>query len=161
MDVTTMAKISSLAAKLRKDFPDVSFEKSDDFYWSPSSKTVHIGSESGPDAPVVLLHEVAHALLDHRHFNRDIDLLRIEREAWEYVRTTLAPRYDMAVRDELVEDMIDTYREWLHARSTCPHCAMTGVQTKDATYHCVGCDHDWKVNDARRCGLRRYSLTTT
>lgn len=160
MDATTMAKIDSLAAKLRGDFPEVTFKEGDDFYWSPSTTTVYVAKNSTTDGPATLLHEVAHAILDHRHFRRDIDLVKIEREAWEYVRTTLAPRYGLTVDDDLVEDMIDTYRQWLHARSKCPHCSMTGVQTKDATYHCVGCDHDWRVNDARRCGLKRYSVIT-
>lgn len=158
MDATTMAKISSLVAKLRTDFPQITFAYADDFYWSPSDSTVYIPENSTDNDQATLLHETAHALLDHRHFHRDIDLLKIEREAWEYVRTTLAPRYEIPLDEEVVEDMIDTYREWLHARSTCPVCSMTGVQTADATYHCVGCDHNWKVNEARRCGLKRYSL---
>ena len=153
-----MAKISSLVAKLSTHYPAITFAGGDDFYWSPSENTVYY-SETGAADDATLLHETAHALLDHRQFHRDIDLLRIERDAWEYAKQNLAPSYGTKIDEEMVEDMIDTYREWLHARSTCPVCSMTGVQTAASTYHCVGCDHDWKVNEARRCGLKRYSLT--
>lgn len=161
MDATTMAKTSSLAAKLQLDFPDIRFESSDDFYWSPSTSTIHAPVITDKKDTLTLLHEVAHALLGHHHFKRDIDLIRIEREAWDYVRDTLAPRYAIPAREDDIEDMLDTYREWLHARSTCPQCSLTGIQTDTSLYRCLGCGSDWRVNDARRCGLKRYSLATT
>jgi hypothetical protein len=155
-----MEKINSLVAKLRAAYPEVTFEASDDFYWSATTKKVHYETNPAPEGAVMLLHETAHALLGHSQFDRDIDLLKLEREAWDYARETLATRFDIAIDEEQIEDMIDTYRNWLHARSTCPHCSMTGVQTGDHEYHCVACEHDWRVNDARRCGLKRYSVTT-
>lgn len=155
-----MAKINSFVADLRADFPAITFVEDDDFYWSPSTTSIHIDASAPETEKTTLLHELAHAVLSHQQFNRDIELLRIEREAWEYVRSTLGPRYKVPVSDEEIESMIDTYRDWLHARSTCPVCTMTGAQTGNTTYHCVGCDHDWRVNDARRCGLKRYSLKT-
>jgi len=154
-----MAKISSLKNKLERDFPQLRLEASDDFYWSPSTSTVHYGTVSDDREALTLLHEVAHALLGHRNFKRDIDLLKIEREAWDYVRDVLGPKYGLKTDEEVVENAIDTYREWLHARSKCPHCSLTGIQTGDSQYHCLGCDRDWLVNDARRCGLKRYSLS--
>lgn len=160
MAATTMAKIDSLVKQLQADFPAISLKPSDDFYWSPSTKTVYFQPDSPSNGNATLLHEMAHAILDHRDFKRDIDLLKIEREAWEYARDTLASRYGVTVEIDTVEMMIDTYREWLHARSTCPSCRMTGIQTKGSTYHCLGCNRDWRVNDARRCGLKRYSLTS-
>jgi hypothetical protein len=108
---------------------------------------------------LTLLHEVAHAVLGHKEFKRDIDLVKIEREAWDYVGSTLAPKYGLTTDEDTVEDAIDTYREWLHARSTCPECRQTGIQTDSAKYHCLNCNHDWRVNDARRCGLKRYAVT--
>jgi hypothetical protein len=156
-----MAKISSLVAKLQKDFPNLHFEQGEDFYWSPAHSTIHFAPIRTPEEELTLLHEVAHALLGHSHFDRDLDLIRIEREAWDHVRDTLGPRYGINASEDDIEDMLDTYREWLHARSTCPQCRLTGIQTDSAKYHCVGCGHDWRVNDARRCGLRRYAITHT
>lgn len=153
-----MAKTNSLVARLQADFPEVTLVPSDDFYWSPRTKTVHYNENTDGDGRITLLHELAHALLDHQQFKHDIDLLKIEREAWDYAKDVLGPRYNLSVSEDTVEQMIDTYRDWLHARSTCPSCSMTGVQTAEATYHCLGCSRDWKVNDARRCGLKRYSI---
>lgn len=153
-----MAKTNSLNARLASDFPTIHFETSEDFYWSPATKTVFSPEVTSDDERLTLLHEVAHAVLAHNDFKRDIDLLKIEREAWEYVRTTLAPTYGLKTDDETVENAIDTYREWLHARSKCPNCSMTGIQTETSNYHCLSCDQDWRVNEARRCGLKRYSL---
>jgi hypothetical protein len=155
-----MAKIDSLTTRLQADYPTVSLEAGDDFYWAPMTRTVYFKHDSTLSDRATLLHEMAHAILDHSNFQRDIDLLKIERAAWDYAKDTLAPRYDVTIDEDRVEDMIDTYREWLHARSKCPKCVMTGIQTKGPTYHCLGCNHSWKVNDARRCGLKRYSLAT-
>lgn len=161
MAATTMAKTNSLVLKLVKDFPDIHFENGDDFYWSPTSKTIVMGTISSQSDLLTLFHEVAHAVLDHEYFSRDIELLKIEREAWEYVKATLAPRYDIAFDEDHCETMIDSYRDWLHARSTCPLCATSGIQTSDDTYRCLGCNHNWRVNEARHCGLRRYTLKTS
>lgn len=160
MDATTMAKISSLVAKLRHDFPEVTLTEADDFYWSPGIKTVYFVSSASKRGAETLLHEMSHAVLGHTQFRHDIDLLKVERQAWDYARETLGPRYEVEIDAEMIETMIDTYRDWLHARSTCPHCTMTGVQTADATYLCLGCNHRWRVNDARRCGLKRYQMTS-
>ena len=161
MDAIIMAKTSSPVAKLQKDNPNIRFKESDDFYWSPSDSTIHFAPLRTHDDQLTLLHEIAHAVLEHSHFDRDLDLIRIEREAWDYVRDTLGPRYGVSASEDDIEDMLDTYREWLHARSTCPECRLTGIQTDSSKYHCVGCGTNWRVNDARRCGLRRYSITHT
>lgn len=155
-----MAKTYSLVDRVIADHPTLKFSAADDYYWSPHTKTVHYTTPSSDTDQLMLLHEVAHALLDHRKFENDIQLLRIEREAWAHVKEVLAPRYQLAMDEDLQEDMLDTYRDWLHARSKCPGCSLTGLQTGDATYSCLACDGDWRVNDARRCALRRFAATT-
>ncbi len=161
MDVTTMAKTNSLARKLKSDFPEIRFEKSDDFYWSPTTKTVFVSELSTEEDELTLLHEVAHAVLNHQEYSRDIELLKIERQAWDYVKTKLASKYGVTYDEDHAETMIDSYRDWLHERSTCSHCLASGIQISDHTYRCLGCSYQWRVNDARRCGLKRYALNTT
>ena len=75
--------------------------------------------------------------------------------AWDKA-LQLAPEYDVAITDELIEESLDTYRDWLHSRSLCPHCNATGVQTATRHYQCLACHHAWRVNEARTCALRRY-----
>ena len=156
-----MATTSWLVKRLRADYPDVSFVLADDFAWSPVRRSVSYSDDDDPVALLTLLHEVAHAHLAHTDFYRDIDLLRFERAAWDHAAHVLAPRYDVPVDGEIVEDMLDTYRGWLHARSRCPECVGTGLQTARDRYHCLGCVRQWRVNDARRCALRRYSLSAS
>ena len=154
-----MPSMTTLFKRLQRDFPEFLFEKSDDFWWSATQRTVHINL-AGEHSKLFSLHELSHALLDHSGYTRDIDLIKLERDAWEYAKNVLAPRYDIDMDEQIVQDNLDTYREWLHARSTCPACDATGLQSKQQLYHCLDCGHKWRANEARLCALRRYSLQT-
>ncbi len=153
-----MQPTKELLSRLRADHPDITFVVGDTFKWSSAKRELMMTESEGQS--LYLLHELSHALLGHADFSLDIDLLRQEREAWDLVRSTLASRYDVTCDDNLIEDALDTYREWLHARSLCPTCGLTGLQTKTSTYVCMNCRCSWRPNDARSRALRRYKLTT-
>jgi ribosomal protein L37AE/L43A len=123
------------------------------FRWSPKDETVYYLKTADP---ALLLHEVAHAILHHTDYTRDIDLLKMERDAWELASAALSEKYGVDITSELKEDMLDTYRNWLHKRSICPECQATGVQTASSLYNCLACKTSWRVNEARSCALRRY-----
>lgn len=152
-----MPSIHSLLKQLKNDYPELTFSASDSFRWSPSSRTLYF-DEAAPDGAIFLLHELGHALLDHQEYSRDIDLIKIERDAWSYAVNNFSAPFGVPISDETVQDNLDTYRDWLHARSTCPHCQATGLQIAKQLYRCVGCSHEWRVNEARNCQLRRYTL---
>lgn len=143
-----------LLAKLKTDFPAFQFTPSHEFRWAPEEMAIHY-DETANDNPT-LLHELAHAILAHKEYAKDINLIELERNAWEYARTTLSPMYAVTVEEDIIQDSLDTYRDWLHARSTCPECDAIGMQTKKSSYKCIACGAQWKVNDARFCALRRY-----
>lgn len=149
-----MLSIASLIPKLRADFPKLTFVAGDIFHWHPAKHTVTYVNDSHDVA--ALLHEVAHALLNHQGFKRDLELIEMERDAWRYAIEALAPRYGTSVSPDMAEDALDTYREWLHARSICPACTATGVQIKQHAYRCLACRSEWIVNDARQHALRRH-----
>lgn len=151
-----MPSTRSLLTNLRRDFPAIHFAQGSPFRWSPERRTVYYAD---PHNGASLLHEVAHAQLGHTHYTRDIELLQMERDAWEHT-AALAKRYAVFVDPEHIETMLDSYRDWLHARSTCPSCQATGIQTDTKQYHCLACQATWKVNEARSCALRRYTLST-
>lgn len=155
MVVIIMPAITSLIKQLQGDYPDISFIKSDTFSWSPSSNTVSF-DDSQPHAAAYCLHELSHAILQHHNYARDIDLIKLERDAWDFAKSTLAARYSASLLDDVIQDNLDTYREWLHARSTCPQCSAIGVQAAQHEYHCLACKQQWRVNEARLCALRRY-----
>jgi hypothetical protein len=139
-----------LVSQLEKDFPQLVFAEGEVCRWDYTSQTVFYS-----DNEVQLLHELGHALLDHQEFSSDIELLHMERGAWEKARE-LAKKYGCKLSIEAVETAMDSYRRWLHFRALCPTCRQLGVQTTTNKYLCYNCATQWKPNDARQVGLKRY-----
>lgn len=156
MVVITMPSTPSLITKLRQDYPDIQFAPGDCFRWDPQQRIIFYGDTTDSAS---LIHELAHHLLGHTDYSRDINLLKMERDAWEIASNRLADRYKVPLDDDFIQDSLDTYRDWLHARSTCPVCKATGIQTARRHYACVACMTKWRVNEARSCALRRYPVT--
>jgi hypothetical protein len=157
MDVITMPRKNSLLTKLTQDFKQFTFTPDEVFRWSPSLRTIYYPQDSSY-TDHELLHELGHAVLNHTDYTKDIDLVRIESEAWEHARSNLAPKYAIKIPESIVDELLDTYRDWLHARSLCPNCSQNGLQTTTGTYQCLNCRCQWRANEARICMLRRYRL---
>jgi hypothetical protein len=157
-----MVKISSLIKKLENSeafahLPHpISIEPGEVFSWQHQIHTVTY-REDDPCAEQLLLHEVGHAILDHRTYAYDVYLLEMERAAWDKA-LTLASLTGIKISDDVIEDALDTYRDWLHARSVCPRCGSTGVQDGQLNYTCLACRRKWRANEARTCQLRRYHI---
>lgn len=150
-----MPSTLSLIHQLKSDYPQFHFKKAKRFLWSPSENTVYY--TSADDDYAFLLHELSHGLLGHAEYNRDIELIAMERAAWDKA-VELAPSYGLTITEDTIENTLDSYRDWLHARSTCPNCKAIGLQIKQRTYTCLACHHNWRVNEARICALRRYTV---
>ncbi|MEO5949134.1 MAG: hypothetical protein ABIP74_01905 [Candidatus Saccharimonas sp.] len=132
------------------------FEPGENFGWQFPSHTITYDVHD-PDAEELLLHEIGHALLGHRDYTYDIHLVEMERAAWDKARE-IAPNFGVMISENDIEDSLDTYRDWLHARSTCPHCGSTGVQDGKLNFTCLACHYEWHANEARTCQLRRTSI---
>ena len=156
MGAATSPSTPLLIPQLRRDYPDVQFQADTYCHWDPKTRTVYYQEAS--EAVADILHEVAHALLDHVDYTQDIQLLAMERDAWHFARQDLAPRYAIVIDDDHQQEALDSYREWLHARSTCPSCSATGMQIERHNYRCLACETSWRVNEARICRLRRVRL---
>lgn len=150
--------MNSLLKTLRQDFEAITFVPAEEFRWSPADQTVYY-DENHPNRHALLLHELAHGILGHHTYERDVHLVGLEMEAWEKARN-LASTYSIPINEDSLQDHLDTYREWLHARSSCPDCSANGHQVEKARYRCLACSTDWRVNEARVCALRRYTLST-
>lgn len=124
--------------RISKDYPDLVFREGSKYAFRPP-RTVVIGS-SEPFSELLMLHEVSHAVLKHKDFRMDVERLKMEAEAWEMVRE-LAPRYGIEINENLIQDELDTYRDWLHKKSRCPACGLTRFQTPDSLYHCPRCEN--------------------
>lgn len=153
MVATTTQSISWLIKQLRRDYPDILFRVGVADAWNPTEVIVYYRKDG--DSPDQILHELGHALLAHTSYKRDIELLGMERDAWTKAKE-IANRYSIEIDPASIEDQMDTYRDWLHARSTCPQCESNGFQFDSDLYRCLACEAVWRVNDARTCGLRRY-----
>lgn len=159
MDAITMRSTHWILKQVKKDFPHIHFKPAQGFWWSAASATIYTDLEAEHNQEFTL-HELSHALLGHNRYERDVELLKLERDAWEYAKNNLATKYKVFISENIIQDNLDTYRHWLHARSTCPECETIGVQTRERHYQCISCNHKWRVNEARLCSLRRYSMST-
>jgi hypothetical protein len=152
-----MQSLNSLLKRIQHDNTAFGFVLGEDFMWSPSSRTIAYQSPQSPDDIWTLLHELGHAQLGHSSYEHDVELVRYEVAAWERAKE-LAKQYGIAIDETHIEDYLDTYRFWLHERSTCPTCGHNGLQQTKNTYSCFNCKCLWRVNEARVCRLKRTKL---
>lgn len=143
--------MDKLLVALRKDFPRIQIVAGDTFYWSSHTHEIFYEPEG---QPLSLLHELGHALLNHQTFNTDIELINKEVAAWEKARG-LAHLYGLPFDSAIVESSLDTYRDWLYSRSTCPTCKRHGVQQAQRRYSCLNCGNTWKVSTSVLCRVYR------
>ena len=147
-----------LLAHLNNDFPEVNFVAGKTFYWSPVNRqVVYRPQAKGQVACYSLLHELAHARLNHQRYQLDFELVELEVAAWEEAKQ-LASRYDLEIDEDHLQNCLDTYRDWLYRRSICPACTTKALQQDDAPlYRCFNCHTSWRVTPSRFCRPYRQS----
>ena len=123
---------------LRSKYPEIRFRMGAKFAFRPP-KTVVVGPVE-PSWRLLILHEVGHAVCGHRDFRTDVERLKMEVQAWEKAKE-LAVQYEIEVDEDLIQNELDTYRDWLHQKSRCPKCGLTRFQTPDSRYHCPLCEN--------------------
>lgn len=141
--------------------PDTSCVPGEAFRWSPLENTITYRDAAKPTSldKWALLHEAGHALLGHASYSSDVELLLMEVAAWEKAEA-LARELHVAIDPDHIQDCLDTYRDWLHQRSTCPVCITTSLQINSTTYRCHNCTTEWHVTPSRFCRpYRRRALT--
>ena len=138
--------------QIQRDYPDIFFVESTRYSWHAGEKRVSYQKERLADERGMwaILHEIGHALLDHTDYENDMELLQMEVAAWEKAHE-LAKRYNMSLDQDYIEDNLDTYRDWLHVRATCPTCFERSLQTSRHTYTCHNCGTVWRVTRSRLC----------
>ncbi len=151
--------MKNLLESLKQDYPNIKFIKGDTFYWSPKDSSITYGAASTqPDiARWSLLHEVSHGILRHTDYKSDFELVQLEVEAWQHARR-LGKKYGLSIDPEHIQDCLDTYRDWLHRRSTCPACGTVSIQKDTRTYECFNCKTVWKVSSSRFCRPYRRTM---
>ncbi len=144
-----ISNIDIFIAKLREDYPQFKFRKGAREHWSPKTQTISFTTEQPlRRLQCGMLHELAHALLGHTTYNSDLELLKMESQAWQ-LAAQLANKYDLKISDDHIQNCLDTYRDWLHRRSTCPSCGTHVLQQNSNSYKCFNCQTSWQVSSGR------------
>ena len=140
----------ALLKTLGEQFPELRFKSGSQFSWSPETgEIIYKASSKGQKARWSLLHETGHALLGHRSYQADFELLRLEIEAWERAKA-LAKEVGITIDENHIQDCLDTYRDWLYKRSICPSCGTKCLQQDDFVhYRCFNCHDTWQVTASR------------
>ena len=142
--------------QLQQDFKNVKFIKGKDNTWSPNTKEIYYSS---PISKYSLLHELGHALSGHVTYKLDIQLLKLEAEAWQKAQQT-AKKYNIKISQKYINNCMNTYKDWLLSRSKCPNCNLVGLQSpKDLQYSCCNCFLNWSVPSETKCLVRRIKKT--
>lgn len=159
---TGKAAVKALIKQLRADFPQVKYRAGSRFYWSPATQEVFYPRNADDITAVFsLLHETGHALLSHKRYSLDFELLELEVAAWQRARQ-LAIDYSIDLSEDHIEDCLDTYRDWLYRRSICPSCTSHALQVDNQPrYHCHNCQTDWQVSPSRFCRPYRKLHSST
>ena len=124
-------------SRVYQDYGQFRFRIGKKFAFRPP-KTIVLGPPE-PFSELLALHEVSHAICKHREFRTDVERLKMEVQAWEKARE-LASFYGIELNEELIQQELDTYRDWLHQKSRCPKCGLTRFETSDRVYYCPGCE---------------------
>lgn len=138
------AEVNKLFERLQKDYANLRFLQGKKFAFRPgegSGTVIFEAIEEWKDVQeyqLCLLHEVGHALLEHKNFKMDAERVKMECAAWEKARE-LCAKYGIEYNEEVAQGRLDSYRDWLHQRSRCRNCGLTRFQTRDGEYHCPGC----------------------
>jgi hypothetical protein len=137
---------------LSKDYPDFKFKSGEQEHWSP---------KTNPNSLCYgVLHELAHAILDHKNYQTDFELLKMESEAWE-MAIKIGKKYKIIIDADHVQNCLDTYRDWLHRRSTCPSCGTHVLQSDASNYRCYNCQTNWHVSSGKFVRPYRKTITKT
>jgi hypothetical protein len=150
----------TLLSNLKKDYPSISFVEGDVFSWSPKHSSVKYVPHllKADEGSWTLLHELAHGILGHTNYSTDFELVKMEAAAWQKAKQ-LSVNYAVSIDEDHIQDCLDTYRDWLHQRSTCPECTNNSLQTDPNTYTCSNCGQSWHVSNARFCRPYRQKIT--
>lgn len=148
--------LDNLIGRLTKEFPDIRFVRSSTFKWDPDELKIYY-SPNSKNSLWSLLHEVGHMTLKHQTYRSDFSLLKMEAQAW-HKATEIADNHRVKIDPEYIEKCLDSYRDWLYARSSCRECLQTGLEISTGLYKCINCHFRWKVSPERFCRVYRKKI---
>jgi len=153
--------MQQLLNNLSGRFPELQFVAGKQFCWSPETQEIFYKTATSDSKDTwALLHETGHALLGHRNYQADFELVQMEIAAWVRARV-LATELGINIDEDHIQDCLDTYRDWLYQRSLCGTQCMQQADFKH--YSCFNCHAIWRVTANRfaRAYRSRKNVTQT
>ncbi len=126
---------------IKKTYPEFTFRPGRKFLFHPPKSIRYL--ESDENFRFLLLHELSHALLGHFSFNRSLERLQIERDAWAKTRE-LCSLHSVTFNEELAETELNTYRDWVHQKTLCKHCGLSCLEVSSESLYCPFCQRKYK-----------------
>lgn len=126
---------------IKRDYPEFTFRPGSKFLFRPK-KSIHY-LEADENFRLLLLHELAHALLGHFSYEKSLERLQIERDAWEKTRE-LCKKHSIAFDESIAETELDTYRDWVHQKTLCKTCGLTCLEVSPESLYCPFCQKTFK-----------------
>lgn len=150
--------MQKIVSKLSSRYKNLTFLESSHFLWSPRRQAIYYKKDSLNTnvGTWTLFHELGHALLQHKSYSLDIELLDMENSAWNEAKK-IAKDFNVSITEDHIQNCVDSYRNWIHLRSLCPNCNCTCIQNYNNFYTCFNCSKSWQVSSSRLC--RHYRLT--
>lgn len=128
---------SAFLAQVSSDYPQFNFRASARFRFRPPLTIYYDPSEDAHFA-LLLLHELAHALLGHFSFASLAERLQCERDAWQKT-AQLCKQYRLPYDPVYAEANLDTYRDWLYQKTRCKTCGSTCLELDHNRLFCPFC----------------------
>ncbi len=141
---------------IKTNHSNVTYKKSNKSYWDPLSQTIFHNPNKNY-AEVTLLHELGHAINQDKQYKYDTDLLKMELQAWQQANK-ISKKLAIDIDKNYIEDCMDSYRNWLHARSKCPNCSQNSIQNSELKYVCLNCGCTWQTSRERFCRTYRKKI---
>lgn len=144
---------------LQKDYPQFVFQNASVFCWVYETQSIQFNPAilEFDEGIYQLFHELGHALCGHKMFTSGIELLKIEVEAWEKAKQ-IGKKYSIDINQDHIEKCLDTYRDWLHLRSTCPMCSVIATELDVCRYKCFNCGQQWQTPADQRSRCYRKKI---
>ena len=94
---------------LGSDYPEFKFKSGSQDNWSPGTHTITF-DRGQPVSQIQqgILHELSHALLGHKDYQSDFELLKMESEAWD-LTMKMGKKYQVKINQDHVQNCLDTY----------------------------------------------------
>ena len=142
--------------KLAAILPGIDFTPGENYFWSPADNRITYADDTeDKNGQYALLHETGHALLGHRTYQTDYQLLKMEVEAWEKAKE-IAAKLGIKISENHIQECLDSYRDWLYKRCICPSCGTKTIQNDTSnSYSCFNCHACWQVSPSRFCRAYR------